>query len=75
MFFLYILFPCCCESDCIVEQPVKYGQSYYIHLNHVDRPITLQFRCSRTAIRKKEASKKQGSSVLTVIALPQAARH
>ncbi|XP_075867884.1 uncharacterized protein LOC142877291 isoform X1 [Nelusetta ayraudi] len=31
-------------QDCAVEQQVKYGQSYYIHLSHVEHPITLQFR-------------------------------
>nr|XP_046274557.1 uncharacterized protein LOC124075160 isoform X1 [Scatophagus argus]XP_046274558.1 uncharacterized protein LOC124075160 isoform X1 [Scatophagus argus] len=32
--------------DCALEQVVKYGESYTIHLNHVDGPITLEFRPS-----------------------------
>ncbi|KAM7384738.1 hypothetical protein PAMA_011883 [Pampus argenteus] len=32
--------------DCAVEQVVKYGETYYIHLNHVEGPITLEFRPS-----------------------------
>lgn len=32
--------------DCAVEQVVKYGDPYYIHLNHVEGPITLEFRPS-----------------------------
>uniref|UniRef100_A0A3Q3SAK6 Uncharacterized LOC113126034 n=1 Tax=Mastacembelus armatus TaxID=205130 RepID=A0A3Q3SAK6_9TELE len=30
--------------DCALEQVVKYGETYYIHLNHVEGPITLEFR-------------------------------
>ncbi|KAL6099361.1 uncharacterized protein ACO6RY_01196 [Pungitius sinensis] len=30
--------------DCAVEQVVKYGDTYYIHLNRVEGPITLEFR-------------------------------
>lgn len=32
--------------DCALEQVVKYGETYYIHLNHVAGPITLEFRPS-----------------------------
>ncbi|XP_033492960.2 uncharacterized protein LOC117263565 [Epinephelus lanceolatus] len=32
--------------DCALEQVVKYGETYYIHLNHVESPITLEFRPS-----------------------------
>ncbi|XP_042363115.1 uncharacterized protein LOC121958293 [Plectropomus leopardus] len=32
--------------DCALEQVVKYGESYNIHLNHVEGPITLEFRPS-----------------------------
>ncbi|XP_068566947.1 uncharacterized protein [Cebidichthys violaceus] len=31
-------------KDCAGEQIVKYGETYYIHLNHVEGPITLEFR-------------------------------
>ncbi|TNN31591.1 hypothetical protein EYF80_058258 [Liparis tanakae] len=30
--------------DCAVEQVVKYGDTYLIHLNRVEMPITLEFR-------------------------------
>lgn len=30
--------------DCALEQVVKYGDTYNIHLNHVEGPITLEFR-------------------------------
>ncbi|KAG8004876.1 hypothetical protein GBF38_010691 [Nibea albiflora] len=30
--------------DCALEEVVKYGETYYIHLNHVEGPITLEFR-------------------------------
>ncbi|XP_061755494.1 uncharacterized protein LOC133552154 [Nerophis ophidion] len=30
--------------DCAVEQVVKYGDTYYIHLNQVQGPIRLEFR-------------------------------
>ncbi|TKS89122.1 hypothetical protein D9C73_022447 [Collichthys lucidus] len=32
--------------DCALEEVVKYGETYYIHLNHVEGPITLEFRRS-----------------------------
>ncbi|XP_059205609.1 uncharacterized protein LOC131984705 [Centropristis striata] len=32
--------------DCAVEQVVKYGETYNIHLNHVEGPIALEFRSS-----------------------------
>ncbi|CAJ1083025.1 uncharacterized protein LOC121523518 [Xyrichtys novacula] len=32
--------------DCALEQVVKYGETYYIHLNQVEGPITLEFRPS-----------------------------
>lgn len=32
--------------DCALEQVVKYGETYYIYLNNVDSPITLEFRPS-----------------------------
>ncbi|KAM6973854.1 uncharacterized protein LKV04_015554 [Tautogolabrus adspersus] len=32
--------------DCAVEQVVKYGETYTIHLNQVEGPITLEFRPS-----------------------------
>lgn len=32
--------------DCAVEQIVKYGDHYNIHLNHVEGPIALEFRPS-----------------------------
>ncbi|XP_070840219.1 uncharacterized protein [Chaetodon trifascialis] len=32
--------------DCALEQVVKYGDTYNIHLNHVEGPITLEFRPS-----------------------------
>ncbi|KAM3595864.1 uncharacterized protein V6R79_004151 [Siganus canaliculatus] len=32
--------------DCALEQVVKYGDTYSIHLNHVEGPITLEFRPS-----------------------------
>ncbi|XP_045915215.1 uncharacterized protein LOC123976878 isoform X1 [Micropterus dolomieu] len=32
--------------DCALEQVVKYGETYYIHLNQVKGPITLEFRPS-----------------------------
>ncbi|KAM4725888.1 uncharacterized protein FYW61_013931 [Anableps anableps] len=32
--------------DCALEQVVKYGETYIIHLNHVEGPITLEFRPS-----------------------------
>ncbi|XP_035847178.1 uncharacterized protein LOC116047073 isoform X3 [Sander lucioperca] len=31
-------------KDCSLEQVVKYGDTYYIHLNQVEGPITLEFR-------------------------------
>ncbi|TKS89125.1 hypothetical protein D9C73_022444 [Collichthys lucidus] len=31
--------------DCALEEVVKYGETYYIHLNHVEGPITLEFSC------------------------------
>uniref|UniRef100_A0A3B3XMU9 Uncharacterized protein n=1 Tax=Poecilia mexicana TaxID=48701 RepID=A0A3B3XMU9_9TELE len=30
--------------DCALEQVVKYGETYIIHLNHIEGPITLEFR-------------------------------
>ncbi|XP_077404890.1 uncharacterized protein LOC144037345 isoform X2 [Vanacampus margaritifer] len=30
--------------DCAVEEAVKYGDTYYIHLNQVQGPISLEFR-------------------------------
>ncbi|XP_031695578.1 uncharacterized protein LOC116377950 [Anarrhichthys ocellatus] len=33
-------------KDCAAEQIVKYGETYYIHLNRVEGPITLEFRPS-----------------------------
>ncbi|XP_034456766.1 uncharacterized protein LOC117770943 [Hippoglossus hippoglossus] len=32
--------------DCALEQVVKYGETFSIHLNHVEGPITLEFRPS-----------------------------
>ncbi|KAI3358840.1 hypothetical protein L3Q82_015236 [Scortum barcoo] len=32
--------------DCSVEQVVKYGENYHLHLNGVEGPITLEFRPS-----------------------------
>ncbi|XP_028288726.1 uncharacterized protein LOC114453178 [Parambassis ranga] len=32
--------------DCALEQVVKYGETYYIHLAHVEGPISLEFRPS-----------------------------
>uniref|UniRef100_A0A3B4YGU4 Uncharacterized LOC111645598 n=1 Tax=Seriola lalandi dorsalis TaxID=1841481 RepID=A0A3B4YGU4_SERLL len=40
--------------DCAVEQVVKYGESYYIHLNQVDGPITLEFRPSLVQANQTE---------------------
>uniref|UniRef100_A0A8C2X5K0 Uncharacterized protein n=1 Tax=Cyclopterus lumpus TaxID=8103 RepID=A0A8C2X5K0_CYCLU len=36
--------------DCAVEQVVKYGDTYQIHLNRVEIPITLEFRYGRQEI-------------------------
>uniref|UniRef100_A0A8C6UBQ7 Uncharacterized protein n=1 Tax=Neogobius melanostomus TaxID=47308 RepID=A0A8C6UBQ7_9GOBI len=33
-------------TDCAVEQIIKYGDHYDIHLNHVEGPIALEFRPS-----------------------------
>uniref|UniRef100_A0A3P8WVF0 Uncharacterized LOC103393887 n=1 Tax=Cynoglossus semilaevis TaxID=244447 RepID=A0A3P8WVF0_CYNSE len=35
-------------KDCALEQVVKYGETYYIHLNQVQGPITLEFRWRHT---------------------------
>ncbi|XP_062266230.1 uncharacterized protein LOC133972680 [Platichthys flesus] len=32
--------------DCALEQGIKYGETFSIHLNHVQGPITLEFRPS-----------------------------
>ncbi|XP_018529635.1 uncharacterized protein LOC108881912 [Lates calcarifer] len=40
--------------DCAVEQVVKYGETYYIHLNHVEGPITLEFRPSLIQANQSE---------------------
>ncbi|XP_043995509.1 uncharacterized protein LOC122844280 [Gambusia affinis] len=32
--------------DCVLEQVVKYGETYIIHLNQIEGPITLEFRPS-----------------------------
>ncbi|XP_034017419.1 uncharacterized protein LOC117502473 [Thalassophryne amazonica] len=32
--------------DCAVEEVVKYGETYHISLNHIQSPITLEFRPS-----------------------------
>ncbi|XP_037650580.1 uncharacterized protein LOC119503095 [Sebastes umbrosus] len=32
--------------DCALEERVKYGETYLIYLNHVEGPITLEFRSS-----------------------------
>lgn len=34
----------CRWSDCALEQIVKYGETYYIHLSSIKGPITLEFR-------------------------------
>lgn len=49
---LHFLSPCL--SDCALEQVVKYGETYYIYLNHVEGPITLEFRYSESYHRKKK---------------------
>ncbi|XP_071355426.1 uncharacterized protein [Trachinotus anak] len=40
--------------DCALEQVVKYGETYYIHLNHVEGPITLEFRPSLVQVNQTE---------------------
>ncbi|XP_044027776.1 uncharacterized protein LOC122864431 [Siniperca chuatsi] len=40
--------------DCALEQVVKYGESYYIHLNHIEGPITLEFRPSLVQANQTE---------------------
>lgn len=40
---LHLHFLSCC-SDCALEQVVKYGETYNIHLNHVEGPVTVEFR-------------------------------
>uniref|UniRef100_A0A672YPN3 Uncharacterized protein n=1 Tax=Sphaeramia orbicularis TaxID=375764 RepID=A0A672YPN3_9TELE len=40
--------------DCALEQVVKYGDTYYIHLNHVAGPITLEFRPSLVPTNQTE---------------------
>ncbi|XP_035537786.1 uncharacterized protein LOC118343139 [Morone saxatilis] len=40
--------------DCALEQVVKYGETYSIHLNHVDGPITLEFRSSLVQANQTE---------------------
>ncbi|XP_022599790.1 uncharacterized protein LOC111220831 [Seriola dumerili] len=42
------------DPYCAVEQVVKYGESYYIHLNQVDGPITLEFRPSLVQANQTE---------------------
>ncbi|XP_026203093.1 uncharacterized protein LOC113153625 [Anabas testudineus] len=40
--------------DCSVEQVVKYGESYYMHLNPADSPIVLEFRPSPAQVNQTE---------------------
>ncbi|XP_076609950.1 uncharacterized protein LOC143334882 [Chaetodon auriga] len=40
--------------DCALEQVVKYGDTYNIHLNHVEGPITLEFRPSLIQVNQTE---------------------
>ncbi|XP_014853566.1 PREDICTED: uncharacterized protein LOC106924360 isoform X1 [Poecilia mexicana] len=38
--------------DCALEQVVKYGETYIIHLNHIEGPITLEFRPSLVRVNQ-----------------------
>uniref|UniRef100_A0A1A7WQK9 Uncharacterized protein n=1 Tax=Iconisemion striatum TaxID=60296 RepID=A0A1A7WQK9_9TELE len=40
--------------DCALEQVVKYGETYIIHLNHVEGPITLEFRSSLVKVNQTD---------------------
>ncbi|KAK2830751.1 hypothetical protein Q5P01_018682 [Channa striata] len=40
--------------DCSLEQVVKYGETYFIHLNHVEGPVTLEFRPSLVQANQTE---------------------
>ncbi|XP_058474524.1 uncharacterized protein LOC131447087 [Solea solea] len=40
--------------DCALEEVVKYGDTYYIHLNHVEGPISLEFRPSPVHVNQTE---------------------
>uniref|UniRef100_A0A1A8CDC8 Uncharacterized protein n=2 Tax=Nothobranchius TaxID=28779 RepID=A0A1A8CDC8_NOTKA len=40
--------------DCALEQVVKYGETYVIHLNHVEGPITLEFRPSLVRVNQTD---------------------
>uniref|UniRef100_I3K5M9 Si:dkeyp-77h1.4 n=1 Tax=Oreochromis niloticus TaxID=8128 RepID=I3K5M9_ORENI len=48
--------------DCTVEQMVKYGDKFSIHLSGVNRPITLEYRSRATEARE---TSKPGLVVLT----------
>ncbi|AWP21270.1 Hypothetical protein SMAX5B_015832 [Scophthalmus maximus] len=43
--------------DCAVEQVVKYGETFIIHLNHVDGPVTLEFRPSLPQLNQTETQR------------------
>uniref|UniRef100_A0A087X2Q0 Uncharacterized protein n=1 Tax=Poecilia formosa TaxID=48698 RepID=A0A087X2Q0_POEFO len=38
--------------DCVLEQVVKYGETYIIHLNQIEGPITLEFRPSLVRVNQ-----------------------
>ncbi|CAG5889188.1 unnamed protein product [Menidia menidia] len=42
--------------DCALEETVKYGETYIIHLHHIEGPITLEFRYFgfTSAVMRKE---------------------
>ncbi|XP_035765203.1 uncharacterized protein LOC102780419 [Neolamprologus brichardi] len=40
--------------DCALEQIVKYGETYYIHLSNIKGPITLEFRPSPSQLNQSE---------------------
>lgn len=41
-------------KDCALEQIVKYGETYYIHLSSIKGPITLEFRPSPSQLNQSE---------------------
>lgn len=49
-----------------MEQVVKYGDTYYIHLNRVEGPITLEFRYGQLQMDRKKCIQQCVFSIETV---------
>nr|XP_019964023.1 PREDICTED: uncharacterized protein LOC109643365 [Paralichthys olivaceus] len=57
--------------DCALEQVVKYGETFYIRLNHIEGPITLEFRPS--LIQSNQTEIQQTTEPLPVVLYNQTA--